>query len=59
VIALVFVYYPELYPRLSFLNGICSARNKTYVGMDNYRTVLEPGSDFWETLLITLIRLMY
>lgn len=55
VIALVFVYYPAAYIlRLSFFEWDLISPQQTYVGLDNYRTVLEPGSDFWESLLITL-----
>ena len=55
VIALVFVYYPAAYIlRLSFFEWDLISPQQTYVGLDNYKTVLEPGSDFWESLLITL-----
>ncbi len=55
VIALVFVYYPAAYIlRLSFFEWDLISPQQTYVGLDNYKTVLESGSDFWESLLITL-----
>ncbi len=55
VIALIFVYYPAAYIlRLSFFEWDLISPQQTYVGLDNYKTVLEPGSDFWESLVITL-----
>ena len=55
LIALTFVYYPAAYIlRLSFFEWDMISPQQTFVGLSNYKTVLAPGSDFWESLFITL-----
>ena len=55
IIAILFVYYPALYTlNLSFFDWDMISPERTFVGWQNYQEILLPGSDFWESMLITL-----
>ena len=55
IIAFLFVYYPALYNlRLSFFKWDLISPTQTFVGLDNYKVIFAPGSDFLNSLVITL-----
>ncbi len=55
IIAILFIYYPALYNlRLSFFEWDLISPTQAFVGLSNYKEIFAQGSDFLNSLVITL-----